>query len=138
MDIFETEYWKVVLNTEDQTYLGRCVVVCKRSVGSLSELTDDEWLDFAKVAKRLEGACRAAFGATPFNWGCLMNHAYRVRDPRPQVHWHFRPRYAKPVQLGGETFTDEAFGSHYLRGTERKVSGELTDSIVSAIRKRLR
>lgn len=133
MEIFETEHWTVILNAEDQTYIGRCVVVAKRSVRSMSGLTDEEWLDFAKVVKRLEAACRKAFGATMFNWDCLMNNAYREPTPKPQVHWHFRPRYAKPVQFSGETFTDTEFGSLYARGTDRKVNSELASKIAAAI-----
>lgn len=135
--IFETNLWRVVLNQVDQTYLCRCVVVAKRLVGSMSDLTDEEWLDFAKVVKKLEAACRKAFGAALFNWGCLMNHAYRENPPQPQVHWHFRPRYAKSVQCGGETFIDTEFGSHYARGTERKVSPTLANKITEAIREQL-
>lgn len=103
----------------------------------MSGLTDEEWLDFAKVVKNLEAACRKAFGATMFNWSCLMNNAYRENPPKPQVHWHFRPRYRTPITLGGETFTDTDFGSHYARGTERKVSPALAAQIAATIRENL-
>lgn len=133
--IFETNFWKVILNTDDQTYLGRSFVSAKRrETGSMSDLTTEEWLDFGSVVKKLEAACTKAFGATMFNWTCLMNLAYQNDPPDPHVHWHFRPRYKQAVQFAGETFEDAAFGSHYQRGTERKVSDGVAGRIVEAIR----
>ncbi len=99
----------------------------------MSNLTADQWNDFSQVVKQLESACKKAFGATMFNWTCLMNHAYRNDPPNPHVHWHVRPRYNKPVTFAGELFEDKAFGSHYERGTERKVSEGVIDEIVKAI-----
>ena len=46
--ISETKHWEVYLN-QDQYYLGRCVIAVKRNVGAMSDLTDDEWLDFADL-----------------------------------------------------------------------------------------
>lgn len=68
-----------------------------------------------------------------FNWSCLMNFAYRNDPPDPQVHWHFRPRYKHPVDFAGEKFEDRAFGSHYERGTKRKVSDIVAKKIAQAI-----
>ena len=39
---------------EQQLYLGRCVVVLKRSCGDLADLEQDEILDFVGVVKELE------------------------------------------------------------------------------------
>lgn len=112
--ILETPLWEVIL-MEDQRYLGRCVLVLKRSCGDLAELKQEEILDFFDLVKKLEAALRKTFDATMFNWGCLMNDAYQETPPNPQVHWHFRPRYNHPVQFAGQTFTDPNFGHHYLR-----------------------
>lgn len=135
--ILETEHWKVELNTYDQTYLGRSFVSAKRDVGTMSDLTNEEWLDFAAVVKKLEAACKSSFGATMFNWTCLMNLAYQNDPPDPHVHWHFRPRYKAAVKFASETFEDIDFGQHYARGTERRVGDEQAREIVAAIQKYL-
>lgn len=136
--IYETDRRQVFLFVADQTYLGRCVIALKRACPNLSEVTDEETLDFQNnVVKKLEGAISKAFGATLFNWSCLMNYAYRNIPPNPQVHWHLRPRYRETVNFGGESFPDTEFGSHYLRSTERGVSAEMRDSIIRKIKSHL-
>ena len=135
--ILETKYWKVELNTSDQTNLGRAYITAKRNVDAMSDLTNEEWIDFGAVVKKLEAACKKAFGATMFNWTCLMNNAYQNDPPNPHVHWHFRPRYNHPVEFAGEIFTDDAFGHHYERGTERKVNDGVAKKIVEEIQKNL-
>ncbi len=133
--IFETLYWTICLRTDDQEYLGRAVVVCKRAVASIPELTADEWSDLQQVMKKYEYACVNGLGATMFNWTCLMNEAYQHQLPDPLVHWHVRPRYAKSVKIGGETFTDERFGHHYERKTDRAVSDDVAKEILRVLKK---
>lgn len=131
--ILETKYWEVYLNP-DQYYLGRCVVAAKRDVGAMSDLTEKEWLDFSKLVKKMESGFKTAFGATMFNWTCLMNDAYKAEDPHPEVHWHFRPRYAKPVKFAGTKFEDKEFGHHYERKTEFPISAVIEKQIISKIK----
>ena len=70
--LYETEFWKVILSDE-QSYLGRSVIILKRNCGELSNLTSEEWLDFHKnIVKKLELTFKKIFNATMFNWGCLM------------------------------------------------------------------
>lgn len=138
--VFETEYWQVMLFPSDQTYLGRSVIVLKRPCPDMPSMTDEEVIDFKNnVAKKLERAIRAVFGAELFNWSCLMNHSFRRSPPNPQVHWHLRPRYREVVNFAGETFTDPNFGYHYLPypEPERKVNDEVRDNIIKAIKDQL-
>lgn len=100
----------------------------------MSDLTEDEWLDFAKLAKKMESGFKAVFGATMFNWACLMNNAYQEKDPKPHVHWHFRPRYQAPVEFSNMKFEDNEFGHHYARHTESPVPDKVFAEIVAAIR----
>ncbi|MDO8571847.1 MAG: HIT family protein [bacterium] len=131
--IHESLHWRVIL-MPDQTYLGRSVVVLKRKCGDLAEVTHEEILDFMdSVVIRLENAFRVAFGATMFNWTCLMNNAYLEEIPDPQVHWHFRPRYRKPVEFEGELFSDQNFGHHYELDVEKLISKELREEIVKKV-----
>lgn len=131
--ITETKNWEVYLNP-DQYYLGRCVIAAKRDIGAISELTNDEWLDFSKLVKKMESGFKSTFGATMFNWSCLMNDAYKQEQPHPEVHWHFRPRYKNPVEFLGMIFEDKEFGHHYARHTESRVSPEIENQVISKIR----
>lgn len=110
--IFESKYWKVELS-RDQLYLGRAYVICKIKRESLSDLTDEEFLDLHVAIKKYESLLKKTFEATLFNWTCLMNHAYREKPYTPQVHLHVRPRYEKEVEIGGIVFNDPNFGDHY-------------------------
>lgn len=109
-----SDYWSVFL-APDQGYLGRCYVTLRVHKESLSDLSSDEWQDFASICKKLEPATAKAFGAMPFNWTCLMNNAYQSVDATPHVHWHFRPRYKHPVSVSAHEFYDPAYGYHYDR-----------------------
>ncbi len=136
LTVLEAAHWRVVLS-EDQELLGRCVVICRDAVSEMGQLTSEQWQDFGSVARLLEAAAKDAFGATMCNWTCLMNSAYRHHPPNPQVHWHFRPRYEQTVRFAGLEFVDAAFGSHYPRGTDRTVGGDVLQQIVEAYRRAL-
>lgn len=131
--IFETDYWKVVLAT-NQSYLGRSVIYLKRCAGALSELTKDEIIDFLEVARKLENAMKKSFNSTMFNWACLMNNAYQEAIPKPQVHWHFRPRYKEKVEFSGLVFEDTEFGYHYDSKRKLEVSEEIINRITKKIK----
>ena len=134
--IFETKFWKVIL-ASDQAYLGRCYITLKRHSGDLAELTDEEWLDFSELVKRLESALKKSFNATMFNWTCLMNNAYQNEPPNPHIHWHFRPRYNHKVEFAGLTFKDPEFGHHYDRARKQEVSNDVKRKILEKIRENL-
>lgn len=131
--IIETMHWRVGL-ADDQTYLGRAFVTLKTHVGSLSVLSTEQWQELHGVIRRYETACREAFGARLFNWGCLMNNTFKTAEPAPHVHWHVRPRYDRPVTVAGEAFQDEAFGHHYEWRTERRVAPEVMAEIAERLR----
>ena len=110
--VYETAFWSAFLSDE-QDYIGRCVLVLKRHYGSLSELTEDEWKDLRKLICKIETCLKAVLGATLCNWSCLMNSFYKESDPDPHLHIHVRPRYDKPVEVNGHTYIDGEFGHHY-------------------------
>jgi len=135
--IYETDFWKIFL-LGDQYYLGRCVIILKRKEGNLSNLTSEEWMDFHKnVVKKLEKALKKAFKATMFNWTCLMNNAYKSKNPKPLVHWHFRPRYNHKVKFGGDTYEDHIFAHHYSRSRKNLLPKEKLIPLVKEIKKYL-
>lgn len=129
---FETKYWKVIL-ANDQTYVGRIVAPVKRPVASLAELSAEEWVDAHFLIQKFEAAARNALGATLFNWGCLMNHAFRTTPPNPHVHWHCRPRYNHPVMIGGMQFNDPNFASHYTDGLMNAIPHEVMMEIITRL-----
>ncbi len=131
--IFETEYWRIHLNKE-QSYLGRCVVVLKTHKETLSELDDNEWLDFKKVVKVLERSLKKSFNATMFNWSCFMNGGYKQNPPNPHVHWHVRPRYDHSIEFDSEIYCDPDFGHHYSRDRKVNVDDNRMKRIVERIK----
>ena len=46
--VYESESWSVFLSDE-QDYIGRCILMLKRHCNAMAELTDDEWDDFRDV-----------------------------------------------------------------------------------------
>ena len=130
--LFETEYWRIELNS-DQAYLGRCVVVLKRECGELSGMSEEEMKDFLVVVKKIEGTMKKVFGAVMFNWTCMMNNAYKENDEVAQVHFHVRPRYDEKVEFGGEVFEDGEFGPHYDNYRREIASDKVLGEIVSAL-----
>lgn len=132
--IYENDSYLVLLNNQDQSYLGRCVIFIKPHREQLSELSDKEWLDFKEMLKVIELAFRKAFGATLFNWSCLVNNSYRKKPYTPHIHWHMRPRYDHEIVFEGHTFKDPEFREHYDRLKKEFVSTELQQKIVAKVK----
>lgn len=135
--LFETEYYQVFLNEDDQYYLGRSVVLLKRRAKTLSEVTPEEWIDLGLVVRIYERALKKAFNATNFNWSCTLNTAYQNNPPDPQVYWHVRPRYRKQFTFNGQIFRDNLFGRHYQAKTKFLLSPQFHLRIAEEIRKYL-
>ncbi len=110
--LYESTFWSVFLSDE-QDYIGRCILVLKRHCGSLSELTDDEWGELHMLVRKVETGLKTALGATLCNWSCLMNSFYKGSDPDTHLHIHVRPRYDRPVTINGSIYIDSEFGHHY-------------------------
>jgi diadenosine tetraphosphate (Ap4A) HIT family hydrolase len=139
--IHQTKYWIIKLNP-DQAYLGRLVIVAKRQVESLSDLSKNEWEDFAEIVKKLESTLKKTFHARHFNWTCLMNNEfkkerYENKKAKPHVHWHCRPRYNKKIKIGNTTFEDSEFAHHYNNKRRIEISEELLKKIKEKIGKKI-
>jgi diadenosine tetraphosphate (Ap4A) HIT family hydrolase len=104
VQVFETAYWRVVLDA-DQRVLGKSFVTLLGHKESLGDLSNEEWQDLHNIMKRLEVSAMRAFSPSHFNWSCLMNNAVVASQPT-HVHWHMHPRYTQPVEFAGETFYD--------------------------------
>jgi len=133
--LFETKFWKIVLSDE-QAYLGRMMVISKRHCGDLAELSKEEILDFFEVLKKIEKVMRKVFGAVYFNWTCLVNSFYKLKNPDPHLHWHCRPRYDKKINFEGTIFKDPNFAHHYNRKPGIEHSKELKKKIAEFLKKK--
>ena len=110
--LYESKSWSVFLSDE-QDYIGRCILVLKRHCGSMSELTDDEWEELRNLVCKVEACLKTVLGATLCNWSCLMNNFYKEVALNPHIHIRVRPRSDKPVMLNESIYTDSEFGHHY-------------------------
>lgn len=134
--LIKTEYWTVFL-ADKQDYIGRCVLVCNRHAGSLSDLSDKEWSDLKILVNKLESCLSNAFGAAPFNWSCLMNDFYKADAPNPHLHIHLRPRCKKPVRINGKLFFDAEYSHHYDNKKILAADTEDIESIYLIIKNRI-
>ena len=112
MILYKSKYWEVVFVSWCQEFVGNCIISCNKE--SLSELTNDEWLELGKLEKELERVTKKLFGATMFNFACLMNNAYRDNE-KPHVHFHFVPRYKNELKIFNKVYKDRHFGYNFWK-----------------------
>lgn len=104
--IKEYKYWTVSVH-QNQGYLGRCVVWCKRENAlDLADATEEEQKELIPILRDLREAVKNAFQPDWFNYAFLGNEARHL-------HGHFLPRYSSPRQFEGITFTDDKWGHNY-------------------------
>ncbi len=133
-EIFETDHWVLLLRNDDQAYLGRGIARLKRHCGDIAELNESEWRDLLQLIKRYEAIIRKKFGASLFNWTCLMNDAFKVTPANPHVHFHVRPRYKGKVEFAGVIFEDKEFGHHYDNKKKFEPPQDVLEKILMAIK----
>ena len=133
--VYESRYWSVFL-ADEQDYIGRCVLVLKRHCNSLPELTDGEWDELRELVGKVEACLKAVLGATLCNWSCLMNGFYKEPAPEPHLHIHVRPRYADPVKINGNVYSDGEFGHHYAPNKSGEIPSEDKEELFTRIKNR--
>ena len=112
MELYKGKYWTVTFGGWCQDHPGYCIVGNDKE--SLSELSNDEWIELGIIEKELERVCKKLFDATMFNFACLMNNAYRDGET-PKVHYHFVPRYKKELKLFNKIYKDKHFGYNFWK-----------------------
>ena len=110
--LFKSNNWEVVFVSWSQEFIGDCIISSKKE--SLSDLTEEEWIELGKIEKELERVCKKLFNATMFNFACLMNNAYRDNE-LPHVHFHFIPRYKEEMIIFDKKYKDEHFGYNFWK-----------------------
>lgn len=104
--IKDYNYWSVSAH-QNQGYLGRCIVWCKRENAlDLADATEDEQKELISILGELREATKRAFKANWFNYAFLGNETRHL-------HGHFVPRYSSQREFKGITFTDEKWGHNY-------------------------
>ena len=91
-------HWVVLLRPAQAT-LGALVLASTDPAKSFSEVSAEGFGELAQVTGDLESALRACFSPDKLNFLMLM-----MVDP--DVHFHVLPRYARPRQFAGATFSD--------------------------------
>jgi diadenosine tetraphosphate (Ap4A) HIT family hydrolase len=132
MDDFEKykikdyKYWGVYLH-ENQEYLGRCVIYCKRENAlDLAEATKEEQDELFVILKSLKDALERCFQS---DW---MNYAFLGNVLR-HLHGHVIPRYSGDREFEGIMFKDERWGQNYKTNADFKTPEDLMQKIKNKI-----
>ena len=112
MELYKGKYWEVVFGIWCQDHPGYCIISSDEE--SLSDLSPEAWQELGLLEKELERVCKKIFGATMFNFCCLMNNAYRDNE-KPHVHYHFVPRYRNEIKLFDKVYKDKHFGYNFWK-----------------------
>ena len=112
------KHWEIYVH-ENQGYLGRCVVWCKRDdVLDLADATPEEQSELFLVLRDLREATKKVFQPDWFNYSFLGNETRHL-------HGHFIPRYAKTKTFMDIVFEDKLYGHNYKTDHGFKTSAEL-------------
>lgn len=104
--IKDYRYWTLSV-FENQGYLGRCVVWCKREDAlDLTDATEGEQKELILILRELKSALEQSFQP---DW---MNYAFLGNGVR-HLHAHVIPRYSKPRTFAGQEFKDVLYGQNY-------------------------
>ena len=123
-------HWLVNVH-ENQGYLGRCIVWCKRKDAlDLTDATEAEQKELIKILGELRGAARRAFKANWFNYAFLGNGTRHL-------HGQFVPRYSGPREFEGVTFTDEKWGHNYRTNHNFVTPPEVLDAVRDTLKNEL-
>jgi diadenosine tetraphosphate (Ap4A) HIT family hydrolase len=97
--------WRLILN-RNQNLPGKCLVVTRRHVEAVDELTEEEWSELRGHLRAAAAALRRVTQPDHFNYAFLQNQDRHV-------HMHLIPRYARPRQVIGQAFADPDYPGHY-------------------------
>jgi diadenosine tetraphosphate (Ap4A) HIT family hydrolase len=124
--VAEGQHWRQVLN-RNQNVLGKLMVVCRRHVEAVTELTAEEWSSLHHELRRAVRALARAFAPDHLNYLILQNQDRHV-------HVHVVPRYLGERSFAGERFDDPDFRLGLpVQTPARNVPRDLLDKIAAAI-----
>ena len=108
--IKEFKYWFLVLNYK-QGFLGRCLLILKSHKTDEAEMTDHEILEKHKIYCLWRKAVAEAFNPDKINQAQLGNEEHVHKG---HLHWHFVPRYRRPIYFGGIEFQSDTVETQKL------------------------
>lgn len=101
--IKEFDHWFLALNWQ-QNFLGRTLLILKKHKIDEVELTDEEMIEKHKIYCLWKKAIDQAFGSDKINQAQLGNEEHVHRG---HLHWHFVPRYRRPISFAGVEFQSD-------------------------------
>mgnify|MGYP003292795810 FL=1 len=110
MKIYESNNWEVIFCDWCQDFPGNTIISSKKE--TLSDLSSEEWQELGIIEKELERITKKLFNATMYNFACLMNNAYKDGE-KPNVHFHFIPRYDGERMILNKKYVDKHFGYNF-------------------------
>jgi diadenosine tetraphosphate (Ap4A) HIT family hydrolase len=123
----DSPLWRLVLN-RNQNLAGKCMLVTRRHVEVVDQLTAAEWSDLAELLRRATAALRQAMQPDHFNYAFLQNQDRHVR-------LHVIPRYAGPRCIAGLTFDDDDYPGHYaVPAPDRRLAAEQSEHLAELLR----
>jgi diadenosine tetraphosphate (Ap4A) HIT family hydrolase len=123
--IKEYVHWVVNIH-ENQGYLGRCVVACKREDAlDLADATPAEREELFMLLFEIRKAAKDVFQPDWFNYAFLGNE-WR------HLHGHVIPRYASSREFAGTRFTDELWGKNWRTDKTFVTPPDLLKKVVTA------
>ncbi len=126
--IKEYKYWVLQLRA-NQSYLGHCVVYCKREGAiELPDANHDEQVELFQILRELREAADKLFQPDHFNYAFLGNTT-------KHLHCQFIPRYSSPREFAGHAFTDERFGQNYLMKEDFAVPEQVLSTLITEYKK---
>ena len=126
----ESEYWRLVIN-RNQNLLGKCMLVLRRHLETVPDLTVEEWTDLQPELRRANAALTAAFAPDHFNYAFLQNQDRHI-------HLHIIPRYAEARIFAGIVFDDPDYPAHYsVPGPTRILDKTQLDMLAEELHKYL-
>lgn len=126
--IKEFKHWFLALNWE-QGFLGRSLLFLKAHKVDEVELTNEEAAEKHVIYCLWRKAITRAFNPDKINQAQLGNEEFLHKG---HLHWHFVPRYRRPITFAGATFqSDDA-------ETQKRIYSDIHKRIVYPVEVRQR
>ena len=126
-NIYRTPYWDVV-HAYNASLPGWLVLIARRHIAAIDELTEDEALDLGKMIRRVSVALKEITG-------CTKTYVIQFAEApeHPHVHFHIVPRM--PQQP--EDHKGPGIFKYLGVGEDERVSAADMDHIAQEVRRRL-